>query len=77
MPTRRVAILLLLSYCLFNANAAAAPKTGGTYRFPLATEPRLSIPRESPTPHRTQGTVLGFNLFGDGLRDLFDPRSRR
>jgi len=22
-------------------------------------------------------TVLGFNLFGDGLRDLVDPRLRR
>jgi peptide/nickel transport system permease protein len=22
-------------------------------------------------------TVLGFNLFGDGLRDVFDPHSRR
>ncbi|WP_439498307.1 hypothetical protein [Bosea sp. (in: a-proteobacteria)] len=22
-------------------------------------------------------TVLGFNLFGDGLRDILDPRTRR
>jgi peptide/nickel transport system permease protein len=22
-------------------------------------------------------TVLGFNLLGDGLRDLFDPRQRK
>jgi peptide/nickel transport system permease protein len=23
------------------------------------------------------GTVIGFNLMGDGLRDLLDPRLRR
>ena len=30
-----------------------------------------------PTPGTIAIIILGFNLFGDGLRDAFDPRLRR
>ena len=42
-------------------------------RNQLFNAPPRSWPRASPSPSR----VLGFNLFGDGLRDALDPRLNR
>ena len=54
MPMRRVVILLLCCCLLGISTGAAAPKTGGTYRFPLATDPPPLTLRKSLTPPRTR-----------------------
>ncbi len=76
---RRVAILLL-SCCLLSVSAgAAAPKTGGTYRFPLSTDPPTLDPAQitDTTSHSVASEIYnGLVTYDDKLQLVPDLAER-